>query len=150
MKQLELAAAGVMLALAAVVLLSTTDLHYWTGVGPGNRFVPIWISVVTIVLSLVLIRDALRRTGDQPADWPDLPGALRVGGTYAAICVLPYVVEFLGFLLAIAVFMMVVLLAFLRCPLKPSLLTVLITTGTIYSVFIASLSIPLPKGIFGF
>lgn len=149
MRRIEVAAAGIMLFLAAVVILATSDLHYWTGVGPGNRFVPIWISVIVAVLALMLIRDALRRRDDRPVEWPDRAGALRVGGTFVAICALPYVVDYLGFVLSIAAFMAVMLLALLRCRLAPSLLTVAIASGVIYTVFISWLSIPLPKGVFG-
>ena len=149
MKRLEQVAAGIMLILAAVLVFATGDLIFWDGMSPGNRFVPLWLAGGITLLSVLLLREAARRTVDEPADWPDRPGLIRVAGTFAAICAFPFLVDGLGFLLTIAVFMAIMLFVLLgRRPL-PALLAISVTTLVIYIVFISWLSIPLPKGFLG-
>jgi len=155
MKRLEQIAAAIMLVLAAIIVFDTGDLTYWSGLSPGNRFVPLWVAGVSAVLALLLFREAMLRQQDQPVDWPDRDGVIRVGGTFAAICALPIAVSGIGpipgigFLLTTAVFVLVILLVLLRRRLLPSLLAMVVTAGTIYIVFISWLSIPLPKGFLG-
>ena len=138
-----------MLILAVVIVFATGDLTYWSGLSPGNRFVPLWVAGISAVLALLLFREAWQRKTDEPVDWPDRDGIIRVVGTYVAICALPAVVPLLGFVLTCAVFVGVILLALLRRRLLPTLLTVATTTGLIYVVFVSWLSIPLPKGFLG-
>ncbi len=149
MKRLELITAAIFLALSLVIVVSTGDLAYWEEVSPGNRFMPLWVAGAGALLALLLLLEARRRQSPGEVDWPDRTGWFRVVSTLAAIVVFAVLVDVIGFILATALFIIVLLLGVLRRAVVPSVLTSVITVGLIYGVFISWLSIPLPKGVFG-
>ena len=149
MKRLELMTAAIFLALSILIVVNTAGLAYWEDISPGNRFMPLWVAGASALLALLLFLEASRRKSPGEVEWPDRPGWIRVVSTLAAIIAFALVVDLLGFLVGTALFILVVLLGVLRRPVVPSALAAAITVGVIYSVFIAWLSIPLPKGVFG-
>ena len=149
MKRLDYAAAAVMLLLAGVIVLATQDLTFWDDFGPSTRFMPLWVAGVSALLAVLLIVEAARRSSDAPVDWPDRLGIRRVALTFAAIVGFIAIVPWLGFVLATAVFVLVMLVGVERRPVLPALLTAAITTLLIQAVFIWWLSISLPKGALG-
>lgn len=149
MKRLELITAAIFLALSIIVVVNTSNLAYWEEVSPGNRFMPLWVAGVSALLALLLLVEASRRKSPGEVEWPDRPGWVRVVSTLAAIIGFAMIVELLGFVVGTGLFILVVLLGVLRRPVVPSALATAITVGIIYGVFIAWLSIPLPRGVFG-
>jgi len=148
MKRFDIASAAVMLVLAALVVAGTPELDFWDEVGPGSRFMPVWVAGVTAVLSLLLMLEARRRAGD-PVDWPDRAGLRRVASTFAGIIAFVLAAPWLGFVVTTALFVVALLLIVERRPLLPSLVSGLVTAALIHAIFIAWLSIALPKGILG-
>jgi putative tricarboxylic transport membrane protein len=148
MKRLDIASAVVMMLLAGLVVAGTPELDFWDDVGPGSRFMPLWVAGVTAVLSLLLIVEARRRAAD-PVDWPDRAGLRRVASTFAAIIAFVLAAPWLGFVVTTALFVVALLLIVERRPLLPSLMSGLLTAALIHAIFIAWLSIALPKGVFG-
>ena len=148
MKRLDIASAAVMLVLAALVVAGTPELDFWDDVGPGSRFMPVWVAGVTAVLSLLLMLEARRRAAD-PVDWPDRTGLRRVASTFAGIIAFVLAAPGLGFVVTTALFVVALLLIVERRPLLPSLVSGLVTAALIHAIFIAWLSIALPKGILG-
>jgi hypothetical protein len=149
MRRLDYAAAAVMLLLAGVIVFATQDLTFWDEFGPSTRFMPLWVAGVSALLAVLLILEAARRSPDAPVDWPDRRGARRVALTFAAICGFIAIVPWLGFVLATAVFVLVMLFGVERRPVLPALFTAAITALLIQAVFIWWLSIALPKGALG-
>ena len=148
MKRLDIASAAVMLVLAALVVAGTPELDVWDDVGPGSRFMPVWVAGVTAVLSSLLVLEARRRAAD-PVDWPDRTGLRRVASTFAGIIAFVLAAPWLGFVVTTALFVVALLLIVERRPLLPSLVSGLVTAALIHAIFIAWLSIALPKGILG-
>ncbi len=149
MKRYDIITALVMLSLAAVAAFGTQGLDFWDDFGPSTRFMPIWVAVVTAILALLLIVDAVRRTTDTQPEWPDRSGLVRVSLVFSAIVIFIALVPSLGFLTATVLFALAMLLGVERKPVLPSLLTAAITAGLIQGVFVWWLSIPLPKGMVG-
>lgn len=149
MKRYDIITALVMLSLAAVAAFGTQGLDFWDDFGPSTRFMPIWVSIVTAILAVLLIVDAVKRETDTEPEWPDRVGIVRVSLVFSAIVIFIALVPWLGFVVATVLFALAMLLGVERKPLLPSIFTAAITAGLIQSVFVWWLSIPLPKGIVG-
>jgi hypothetical protein len=149
MKRLDFITAAAMLLLAAAVIYETGSLTYWDEITPGSRFMPFWISVGTIVLSGLLVVEAIRKDSREPADWPDAAGGTRVVLTMLAIFGFVALAPVLGFVAGAAAFVLVMLLGVLRRPILPSAFTAVVAAGIIHGVFVQWLSVALPKGILG-
>jgi putative tricarboxylic transport membrane protein len=148
-KRLEQVTAVLVLAMAAAAVLGTTSLAFWQGTSPGPRFMPLMVAVFCGLLAALLLIEAMRRQADQPVDWPDRAGVLRVVCTAACIVGFIALAPLLGFVVGSAAFVLVLLLAVLRRALLPSLITAAITAGIIQGVFVSWLGTALPRGVFG-
>lgn len=149
MKRIDIVTACVMLALSGVVLVETWSLGYWAEFAPGSAFAPIWVAGAGIVLSVLLLVEALRGGDDVPADLPTRPAMLRVLGTLAGLWLVIVATPLLGLLTAATLFIVYLLLVVLRRPLLPSLFATVATMALVAGVFVAWLNIALPKGPFG-
>jgi hypothetical protein len=149
MKRLDFVTAAAMLLLAVTVIYETSGMLYWDEINPGPRFMPLWISVGTMILSVLLIVEAVRKDSDEPVEWPDAAGRLRVGLTMLSIFVFVALAPVLGFVAGSAAFVLVMLIGVLRRPILPSAFTALIAAGMIEGVFVQWLSVALPKGMIG-
>jgi hypothetical protein len=149
MKRLDFITAAAMLLLAVAVIYETGSLAYWDDITPGPRFMPLWISAATIVLSGLLVLEAVRTDSGTPADWPDAGGRRRVVLTALAIFGFVGLAPWLGFVAGAAVFVLVLLIGVLRKPFLPSALTAVVSAGIIQAVFVQWLSVALPKGVLG-
>ncbi len=134
---------------AIVVALGTHGLPIWSGFSPGDRFVPLIVAAITLVLSVMYFFEIGRRTVDTPVELPRGRAALRVALIAGSIVAFALAAVYLGFVVAGALFVFLVLLLVLRRPVFPSLLAAAITTGIVYGVFVAWLGIRLPTGVLG-
>jgi hypothetical protein len=135
-----------LVGLVAIFLASRFREGTATG-GPGTRFLPILLAVIVIVLGAVL---AFRPTASEGAGEPLAPGgARRAMWTLAAI--LAYVLAFgrLGFLLATAPFLAILLLVYGERRWLVVLAVALGATGAAYALFAVWLGVPLPPGLLG-
>lgn len=149
MKRLDFITAAAMLLLAVAVIYETGSLNYWDDITPGSRFMPLWISAATIVLSGLLVLEAVRNDSGMPVDWPDADGRRRVVLTMLAVFGFVGFAPWLGFVAGSAVFVLVLLIGVLRKPILPSALTAVVSAGIIQAVFVQWLSVALPKGVLG-
>jgi putative tricarboxylic transport membrane protein len=149
MRRLDYATAAVMLLLAAAVVAGTPELDFWDDFGPGSRFMPLWVAGVTVVLAGLLVVEARQRSPHDAVDWPDRMGLRRVVMTLAGIVAFVLVAPWLGFVITTALFVVALLLIVERRALLPSLFTGLFAAALIHAIFVAWLSVALPKGIFG-
>ena len=149
MKLVDIVCALVMLVLSAVTFFATRHLPYWSDFAPGSAFGPFWVAAAGVLISVLLIVDAVRRRENAPPDFPDRQGFMRVVMTSVALWVFVWLTPFVGLIGTAVLFMLFLLLAVQRRPLVPSLLTTVLTTGLVYGVFSAWLGIAFPKGILG-
>ncbi len=149
MKRIDIATACVMLALSAIVLGETWGLGYWAEFAPGSAFAPVWVAGAGVVLSVLLLVEALRGGDDEPADLPSRPAMLRVLGTLAGLWLVIVATPLLGLLTAATLFIVYLLLVVLRQPVLPSLFATAATMGLVAGIFVGWLNIALPKGPLG-
>ena len=149
MKKAEIVTGLVMLVACAVAVFAMRDLPYWIEFTPGPAFAPLWVAGGGAVLSLLLILAARRRDEDEPTDWPDKVGALRVWMTVAALCAVVPLAPWLGFVPASVLFALFVIVAVQRRRWWPSLVATTVITATVVGVFQVWLRVALPKGFLG-
>lgn len=97
-----------------------------------------------VLLSVALLMTQWRGTDAGTLDLLDAFGARRVEASVAGLVVLALPVPLVGMVPAVALFMLYLLLAVLRAPRMPSLLTTLIVAVGIEMVFVRWLGVPLP------
>jgi hypothetical protein len=149
MKRLDIATALIMLALCGVVILGLSGYAFWSDYSPGPAFAPYLIAGAGILLSLLLLVEAIREP-DQPADWPDAIGRSRVLFTVIGMVLFAALLPYLGFLIAGVTFMIVLMVVVLRRKLWPSLATTAVTVALIQGIFVQWLNVRLPTGPLGF
>lgn len=149
MKRTVLAAPAIfMICLAVGVVLGTSGLKLWDGFTPGPRFFPAWLAGAALVLSGLLLLTQYQGTDGGKPDLPEPAGAVRVFAILAGLIVLALLVPVFGMVAAVAMFMLFMLLAVLRAPILPSLLTTAIVALGIEVIFARWLGVPLPASYF--
>lgn len=126
------------------------ELPYFQRITPGPGFFPRWIGGLFTVLAALLLVATLR--GGEPTEeaWPDRGGWLNVGATCGVLALSILLLDSLGYVITMAVLMLVTMAVIGRLGL-PVLLGVSVATslGT-YVLFSTWLRVPLPRGLLGF
>ena len=148
MKMSDVVPALLMLALSAAIAFDTRALSFWADTTPGPAFLPVWLAIAGAALFGLRLLEA-RRFGHAPVAWPDRPALLRVAVITAAIAAVPALSPLVGLVPALALFVGFLLLAVLRQPVWPSLVTLAVTVGLVYLIFVGWLKVPLPTGVLG-
>lgn len=144
MRLLQAVPAIFMICLAVGVMAGTAGLSFWDGFTPGARFFPAWLAGAGVILSVALLITQWRGTDAGQLDLPSRTGGLRVLATVVGLVVLALLSTQVGMLPALVLFVLYMLLAVLRAPLWPSLLTALILAVGIEGIFVRWLAVPLP------
>jgi putative tricarboxylic transport membrane protein len=144
-------AGGVILGVAALVAYRALQLRYFTSLGPGPGFFPLWLSLALGGLASAMIVDATLRRHEPLADdlVPDRDGRLRVLVIVAVLAGAALGLEPLGFALTMFVATMVVLAALGRRRVPGMLAVAIPCSFGAYYVFTRWLNVPLPAGPFG-
>ena len=133
-------------ALSAFVVWESWDLEYYTNLGPGPGFFPLWLGVVMGALSLVwLVLVFMGKGGPEDAAiLPDRGGIVRILSTLAALAALAGFMNLLGFQLTMFLFLVFLLRGLGRQALWVTLVVALLGSVGVYHLFGAYLDVPLP------
>lgn len=139
-------------ALAVLTLVLSRQYAYTDRLGPGPAFFPVWMSVVTGVLSLALF---VQTTVGQPATTssapllPDRPGTLRILAIMAALVGSVGLLDPLGFRISLFLFLFFLPLALGARGWWLILIFALAGSFGVFHVFYYWLKVPLPVGGLG-
>lgn len=146
------AAVGVaLLGVAGWLGWHATGLTYYSKLGPGPGFFPLWLCIALAVLAACVLASALRANDRIPADGfvPPRSGATRIVVVVVALAALVPGLQLLGFRPAMAAFCLVVLLALgCRSPVQIALTVAAGSVGA-HALFAEALGVALPAGNLG-
>lgn len=147
----QIACLGFM-ALAVLTLVLSRDYAYMDRLGPGPAFFPVWMSVVTGVLSLALLVQTTAGRSAAKTSAPLLPdrsGALRILAILAALVGSLGLLDPLGFRISLFLFLFFLPLALGARSWWLTLVFALTLSFGVFHVFYYWLKVPLPLGMLG-
>ena len=133
-------------ALSAFVVWESWNLEYYTSLGPGPGFFPLWLGVVMGALSLAWLVQVFGGKGgpDDVAILPERAGIARILLTLASLAAMAGLMNLLGFQLAMFLFLVFLLKGLGRQSLWGTLVVALLGSVGVYHLFGAYLDLPLP------
>jgi putative tricarboxylic transport membrane protein len=150
MRRSDIAAGLILLGFAGIILLQSLGLPFGSIRTPHTGFFPLVLAVLLLLLSLLLLAQALRQSENGTHLWQvNAEGWKRIGFILGAMIGFALVLEGLGYLLSTFILMVFLLRVF-----EPQrwivVITVAFSTALIsYVIFASLLGIPLPAGILG-
>jgi len=150
MEKGDVVAATVLAGLGIFIIRQSLQLNYMSEYGPGPGFLPLWLGVGLIALSLPLVYFAIRtpRKSDlEKASWRSQVRALAAWFGFMVAIVL---LKSLGFILSFTLLTLFLVLAMdRRSPLTALSVAVAGALG-FYLIFALSLGVSLPVSPWGF
>lgn len=137
--------AGLALAFLAMGLMAA-QLPFWAQFAPGAGFAPVLYSLAGAAIALYVAVRGLRAPS---VERPNGAGLLRVGAAVVALVVAVAAVPVLGFVVALAGYLLVLTLAIQRLRPIVALASAGGTIAIVYLLFGVLLRVPFPKGWFG-
>ena len=152
MKRPHQITATVLLAFSAFMIWESIRLRYYTSLGPGPGFFPLWISIfVGLLAAAMLFQATFRQSEPMPADFfADRAGYFRIVVVLLGLTVTAVLLEPLGFLLTMLGFLLFVLFALGKVSRTVGVVIALLGSFGTYHVFWHWLKVPLPIGVWGF
>jgi putative tricarboxylic transport membrane protein len=142
---------GLLLAVAIVAGIQSSQLSYWTMLGPGPGFFPMWLSGALGALSVVLMVRSLRSSdGALPAGFlSDGPGRLKMGFIVTALVGVVLLLDRAGFRLTVLAMYLLVLYGLGRRDWVLTPLIALAGSFGMFHIFTQWLDVSLPTGPWG-
>jgi putative tricarboxylic transport membrane protein len=110
MRRAEILLALAVLALAAALAREGWSLRYYTPLGPGPGFFPVWLAGLLGGLALVVMVQARRSTSTLPTGFLPPPGtAVRIAAVVAGLVGCFLAIDTLGFATTLCGFLLLVL-----------------------------------------
>jgi putative tricarboxylic transport membrane protein len=146
MKRIYQGAGLCFVALSAFVVWESWDLEYYTKLGPGPGFFPLWLGVVMGALSLAWLAQVFMGKGgpEDAAILPERAGIVRILSTLAALAAMAGFMNLVGFQLTMFLFLVFLLKGLGRQALWVTLVVALLGSVGVYHLFGAYLDVPLP------
>lgn len=143
--------AVVILLLAGFLARESLRLRYYSSLGPGPGFFPLWLSILMVILGAAMFWRATFGTAEaKPADFhPDRSGYLRIAAIVGGLIAVILLMEPLGFRLTMLGFYIFILSALGRRSWLESGGVAVAGSFGVYHVFVHWLAVPLPIGFFG-
>lgn len=139
------------LGLAAFLGLEARKLGYYSSLGPGAGFFPLWLSLALGALSLTLLAGAARgRIGDAGVAFlPPRDALLRIIAIVLGLSFVLFTLDLLGFTVAMAIFgVWTMLVMGSRSVVQIGIVALLGSVGS-KALFVDLLGVALPAGKFG-
>lgn len=151
MRRANITVALALTSLSAFLLFEAGRFIFGTLRVPRTGFFPKTLVILLLLLSLVLLVQALRqKETERGREKIAADGWSRIAATLATMIGFALVLEWLGFLLS-TFLLMVLLLRAIEAPRWSKVFTVaLLTALAAYGLFAWLLGVPLPAGILGF
>ena len=140
------------MGLSLWLILEALQFDYASEFGPGPGFEPFWLGVILSLLSIFLFINTFRRKVDEGEDKPRLPGWKslgRLGVIMLIMAGLAFLMNSLGFVLSVFLFVSVILFALEGVSVLKSIYYGIMFSGVIFLVFRYWMNIDLPKGFIG-
>jgi len=140
------------MGLSLWLILESLQLDYKSGFTPGPGFEPFWLGVILAIIALFLLIDVLRAKGyekDQKSQLPRPHALFRIGLIMVMMAALTYVMNYIGFILAVFFFVSAVLFALEGVRFFKSLYYGVMFSGVIFFVFRYLMNVDLPRGWLG-
>lgn len=152
MQRIHQTAALCYVAFSAFVVWGSWNLVYYTNLGPGAGFFPLWLGVAMGGLSLVWLVQVSGRKGrpKEAAFLPERGGIVRILSVLAAMVAVAVLMDLLGFQLAMFLFLVFLLLVLGRQGLWLTLIVALLGSVGLYHVFGGYLDVQLPPASLAF
>lgn len=133
-------------ALSAFVVWESWNLEYYTNLGPGPGFFPLWLGIVLGGLSLIWLVQVCRRSrrAKDVAWFPQRTGLVRILSILAALVVTAGLMNLLGFQLMMFLFLVFLLIVLGRQTLWVTLVVALLGSVGLFHLFGGYLDVPLP------
>ena len=146
----QIAGVGFLL-FAAFALNESRKLKYYSSLGPGAGFFPFWVSIFIGLLAAVMLYEATWKPQEpMPEDFiASRMGYVRSASILAALILMVFAMERLGFRLAMLGFYLFLLVILGRRNIFVTIAVALAGSFGVFYVFAEWLKIPLPVGIFG-
>ena len=144
--------------LGATAIALARQLPYEADYGPGAGFLPLWLGVALVILSVFLLREAraapslddtaIAAEPDGPAGFLQFaPGALAPWLLFlTSTVIVSLLFERLGFALAIGLFMLVTMRWVANLSWLATILFTVLTPIVLYILFVRLLMVPVPLG----
>jgi putative tricarboxylic transport membrane protein len=152
MQRIQQGAAVCFVLFSILVVWGSLDLEYYTKLGPGAGFFPLWLGVAMGALSLVWLIQVFRRTGKSTtaASLPGRFGVTRILAIVASLVAAALVMNLLGFQVAMFLLLVFLLLFMGRQSIWLSVIVALAGSVGVYRVFVATLDVQLPASSLAF
>jgi putative tricarboxylic transport membrane protein len=141
-------AGAAFLALALFLGWHATRLPYYSALGPGPGFFPVWLCGILAVLAVIVLAGAIR-TGDREAIrrfWPEREALVPITGVIAGLAFVVLAMRPLGYVATmLAFYLVLVVMLGSRRPLTIAAVAALGSFG-MYFVFARYLKQALPAG----
>jgi len=129
------------------VMWASWALEYYTSLGPGPGFFPLWLSGCLALLSLIWFIQASRGAREPIPEGfiPGRDGLVRIGSILAALVLMGLLVDVLGFQVMMFAFLFFLLIALGRQNLAVTLLISLAGSFGMFYAFKSWLGVQLPR-----
>lgn len=152
MRRVNQAAALIFFMGSVLVMIESRGLEYYTPLGPGPGFFPLWLSGILAFLSATWLVQISRQPSESMEDGfvPNGGGALRIVSILGALTLMGLAVDTAGFQVSALVFLLFLLLVLGRQNLALTAAIAVAGSFGLYYVFTNYLDVSLPASTIPF
>lgn len=140
----------IVLLFGLYVLITAFRLEYQLDSLPGPGFVPVWVGLTIVVLSLLILVGTFSRSADNRPGPFSAENIRNVVATLGGCALAMLLSSVTGFLVALGLLAGFLVRFFGTKSWTTTILVAVILQITLYLIFRLGLDVPLPKGLLGF